>query len=97
MQFTDADGITVKTIIGVLVPNYVYWRGCKVTVYENDAEGQECSLNLEKHVTGGQGVVTYGSRLFMVGGQVREEEKKYQTSQNNYDLILSSLHYMLAY
>ena len=50
----------------------VYWKGCNVTVYEKDSEGEEQTRRLVG-MPNGQGVVESGTELYITNGQVKEE------------------------
>ncbi|TGO54958.1 hypothetical protein BCON_0099g00230 [Botryotinia convoluta] len=49
----------------------VYWKGCNVTVYEKDSEGNEQIRKLIG-VPDGQGVVEYGVKLYVTDGKVKQ-------------------------
>jgi len=49
----------------------VYWKGCNVTVYEKDSEGKEQTRKLVG-MPDGQGVVEYGTKLYVTQGKVKE-------------------------
>jgi hypothetical protein len=49
----------------------VYWKGCNVTVYENDSEGKERIRKLVG-MPDGQGIVDYGTKLYVTDGKVKQ-------------------------
>jgi hypothetical protein len=49
----------------------VYWKGCNVTVYEKDSEGNEQTRKLVG-IRDGQGIVEYGTKLYVTDGKVKE-------------------------
>jgi len=49
----------------------VYWKGCNVTVYEKDSEGNEQTRKLVG-MPDGQGIVEYGIKLYVTDGKVKE-------------------------
>jgi hypothetical protein len=48
----------------------VYWKGCNVTVYEKDSEGNRQEKVLD--MLSGQGVVPSGTQLYCFRGKVKE-------------------------
>jgi hypothetical protein len=50
----------------------VYWKGCNVTVYEPDGEGNE-QTRLLKDWPDGQGILESGNKLYVTYGKVFEE------------------------
>jgi hypothetical protein len=49
----------------------VYWKGCNVTVYEKDSEGNEQTRKLVG-MRDGQGIVPSGVELYITDGKVKE-------------------------
>lgn len=49
----------------------VYWKGCNVTVYEKDSEGNEQTRKLVG-MPNGEGVVPSGTKLYVTKGKVTE-------------------------
>jgi len=49
----------------------VYWKGCNVTVYEKDSEGNEQTRKLVG-MRDGQGLVPSGVELYITDGKVKE-------------------------
>jgi hypothetical protein len=49
----------------------VYWKGSNVTVYEKDNEGKEQTRKLVG-MPDGQGIVEYGTKLYVTDGKVKE-------------------------
>lgn len=49
----------------------VYWKGCNVTVYENDSEGGTRTKKLIG-MPNGQGQVPFGTKLYVTDGKVKE-------------------------
>ena len=50
----------------------VYWKGCNVTVFEQDSEGEEQARCLEG-MPNGQGILESGTKLYITYGKVKEE------------------------
>jgi hypothetical protein len=49
----------------------VYWKGCNVTVYEKDGEGNEQTRKLIG-MPNGQGRLPSGTKLYVTQGKVKE-------------------------
>ena len=49
----------------------VYWKGCNVTVYEKDSEGNEQTRKLVG-MRDGQGIVPSGVELYITDGKVKD-------------------------
>ncbi|KAF2245207.1 hypothetical protein BU26DRAFT_522306 [Trematosphaeria pertusa] len=50
----------------------VYWRGCNVTVYEKDSEGNDQTRMLVS-MPNGEGLIQPGDKLYVTHGQVTEK------------------------
>lgn len=49
----------------------VYWKGCNVTVYEKDSDGNEKTTKLENWPEG-EGLASVGTKLYITDGKVKE-------------------------
>ena len=50
----------------------VYWKGCNVTVFKKDSDGEEQARCLEG-MPDGQGIVESGTKLYITYKKVKEE------------------------
>jgi len=50
----------------------VYWKGCNVSVVEKDSEGKE-QIRLLIGKPDGQGLLQFGTELYITLGKVKEE------------------------
>jgi len=69
IDFTAVPENTVKWVEGR--GQWVYWKGCNVTVYEKDSEGNEQARKLVG-IPDGQGMVPSGTQLYCFRGKVKE-------------------------
>jgi len=69
IDFENVPKNNVKMITGKGM--MVYWKGCNVTVYEKDSEGNEQTRKLVG-MPDGQGIVEYDTKLYVTDGKVKE-------------------------
>lgn len=70
IDFDNVDENRVKMIMGR--GQMIYWKGCNVTVYENDSDGKEQTRKLIG-MPNGQGILESGTKLYVTFGKVKEE------------------------
>jgi len=69
IDFTGVPKNDVRWIEGK--GQWVYWRGCNVTVYEKDSKGNEQTRKLDR-MPNGQGNIPSSVELYVTQGQVKE-------------------------
>ncbi|KAM7191164.1 hypothetical protein V8F33_009035 [Rhypophila sp. PSN 637] len=68
IEFGAANVVTMITGRGQMV----YWKGCNVTVYEKDSNGQQVTRKLIGN-RDGQGLVPQGTKLYITEGYMNED------------------------
>jgi len=68
VDFTTVPDNTVKWVQGK--GQWVYWKGCNVTVFEKDSEGNRREKVLD--ILTGRGMVSPGTQLYCFKGKVKE-------------------------
>lgn len=69
IDFDDIPKNMVKMVEGK--GKMIYWKGCNVTVYENDSQGKKQIRKLVDWPNG-EGQVPFGTKLYITDGKIME-------------------------